>query len=88
MNVEIHTLAWPATHVDMLKSHSDVCRHLGLEVGYSIEQTPHGQWMDNILANSAADVVGFLDIDCVPTNRRCCCLRSTEQVLCWHCPSQ
>jgi len=70
MNVEIHTLAWPNTHVDMLKSHSDVCRHLGLEVGYSIQQTPHGQWMDNILANSASDVVGFLDIDCVPTNRK------------------
>jgi len=70
MNVEIHTLAWPATHVDMLKSHSDVCRHLGLQVGYSLQQTPHGQWMDNILANSAADVVGFLDIDCVPTNRQ------------------
>lgn len=70
MNVEIHTLAWPNTHVDMLKSHSDVCRHLGIEVGYSIQQTPHGQWMDNILANSAADVVGFLDIDCVPTNRK------------------
>ena len=70
MNVEIHTLAWPNTHVDMLKSHSDVCRHLGLEVGYSIQQTPHGQWMDNILANSASDVVGFLDIDCVPTNRQ------------------
>lgn len=70
MNVEIHTLAWPNTHVDMLKSHSNVCRHLGLEVGYSIQQTPHGQWMDNILANSASDVVGFLDIDCVPTNRK------------------
>ena len=70
MNVEIHTLAWPNTHVDMLKSHSNVCRHLGLEVGYSIQQTPHGQWMDNILANSASDVVGFLDIDCVPTNRQ------------------
>jgi hypothetical protein len=26
--------------------------------------------MDNILANSAADVVGFLDIDCVPTNKQ------------------
>jgi hypothetical protein len=24
--------------------------------------------MDNVLANSTADVVGFLDIDCVPTN--------------------
>ena len=70
MNVEIHTLAWPNTHVDMLKSHSNVCRHLELEVGYSIQQTPHGQWMDNILANSASDVVGFLDIDCVPTNRQ------------------
>jgi hypothetical protein len=70
MNVEINTLAWPNTHVDMLKSHSDVCRHLGLEVGYALQQTPHGQWMDNIMNNSVSDVVGFMDIDCVPTNRQ------------------
>jgi hypothetical protein len=70
MNVEIHTLAWPNTDVRMLQSHSDVCRHLGLEVGYALQKTPHGEWMDNIMNNSVSDVVGFLDIDCVPTNRQ------------------
>ena len=69
MKVEIHTLAWPNTDVRMLQSHSDVCLHLGVPIAYTLEKVPHGQWMDSILANSTADVVGFLDIDCVPTNK-------------------
>jgi hypothetical protein len=70
MNVEIHTLAWPNTDVRMLQSHSDVCRHLGLQVGYTLEKVPHGKWMDTTMSNSTADIVGFLDVDCVPTNKQ------------------
>jgi hypothetical protein len=54
----------------MLQSHSDVCRHLGLQVGYTLEKKPHGEWMDTIMTNSTSDVVGFLDVDCVPTNKQ------------------
>lgn len=69
MKVEIYTLAWPNTDKRMLEAHTNVCKHLGLDVAYSIEQTPHGAWMDRIMDSSTANVVGFLDIDCVPTNR-------------------
>ena len=70
MNVEIYTLAWPDTNPDMIKAHSDVCKHLGVDVNYTIQRLPHGLWMNELLINSKADVVGFLDIDCVPTNKR------------------
>ena len=70
MNVEIYTLAWPDTNPEMLKAHSDVCKHLGVDVNYTIQRLPHGLWMNELLINSKADVVGFLDIDCVPTNKR------------------
>jgi len=69
MNVEIYTLAWPDTDPDMIKAHSDVCKHLGVDVNYTIQRLPHGLWMNELLINSKADVVGFLDIDCVPTNK-------------------
>jgi len=68
MNIEIHTLAWPNTNVKMVEAHTNTCKHLGLDVAYHMTQTPHGKWMDVIMDNSTADVVGFLDIDCVPTN--------------------
>jgi len=68
MNVEIHTLAWPNTDPRMIKAHSDVCKHLGLDVAYTLREVNHGQWMNYILDNSKADVVGFLEIDCIPTN--------------------
>ena len=70
MNVEIYTLAWPDTDPDMIKAHSDVCKHLGIDVNYTIQRLPHGLWMNELLISSKADVVGFLDIDCVPTNKR------------------
>ena len=68
MRLEIHTLAWPNTHPGIVKAHSDVCKHLQLEVTTHIREVPHGQWMNEVMATSTADVVGFLDIDCIPLN--------------------
>jgi hypothetical protein len=70
MKVEIHTLAWPNTHPDLLNSHRQVCQHFELNVNYTLEQIPPGPWMDQVMHNSTADVVAFLDVDCVPTNRQ------------------
>jgi len=70
MNVEIHTLAWPNTDSKLVKAHSDVCKHLGIDVVYTMGMLPHGAWMSEIMSNSKADVVGFLDIDCIPTNKQ------------------
>jgi len=69
MRTEIYCLAWDNTNPVMLQSHFGVTHHLGLEVVYCMENTPHGHWMNTILQGSTADVVGFLDADCVPTNK-------------------
>jgi hypothetical protein len=70
MTVEIHTLSWPNTNTDMITAHQNVCRHLDLNVNYTFQQIRHGQWINDIMNNSTSDVVGFLDNDCVPTNRK------------------
>jgi len=70
MNVEIHTLAWPNTDAKLVKAHTDVCKHLGIDVVYTMGMLPHGAWMSEVMSNSTADVVGFLDIDCIPTNKQ------------------
>ena len=70
VNVEFHTLCWPSADGKLVSAHSKVCKHFGLDVAYTVEEVPHGMWMDNILAHSTADVVGFLDVDCIPLNRQ------------------
>lgn len=69
MRAEIHCLAWTSVDPKIVKGHTDVCKHLGLTVNYTIQNVRHGLWMDNIMENTDADVVLFLDIDCVPTNK-------------------
>lgn len=69
VSVELHTLAWPNTNDKLVSAHYKVNRHFGLNIQYTREQIPHGEWMNRILQSSTADVVGFLDIDCIPLNR-------------------
>ena len=68
LSVELHSLFWPNINQKLVSAHTHVMRHFGLEVAYTGQEIPHGEWMNNILANSTADIVGFMDIDCVPTN--------------------
>ena len=69
MKYEIHTLAWENADARMVEAHQSVTRHFGLPVNYHRRTVPHGRWMDWVLERSATDVVGFLDLDCVPLNR-------------------
>ena len=68
LTVSINTLYWPNTDPSIVKAHTDVMGHLGLEVNYTIDQRNHGQWMDAVMEHIDADIICFLDIDCVPTN--------------------
>lgn len=70
IDVELNTLAWPNADPRLVRAHLHVCKHLGLDVAYTMEEVPHGLWMDKTLASSASDIVGFLDVDCVPLNRQ------------------
>lgn len=66
MKVEIHTLYWNNTPQEMRDSHKKVASHFDLDVNYHVRNIPHGVWMDQICEMSQADVIGFLDGDCVP----------------------
>ena len=70
LTVSVHTLYWPNTEPEIVKAHSDVMNKLGIEVGYTIQQYPHGQWMNAVMEQSDTDIVCFFDIDCVPTNMK------------------
>jgi len=70
VTIALHTLYWPNTEADIVKAHSDVMKHFDLPVGYTVQQAPHGLWMDNVLEQCQTDIVCFFDIDCVPTNKQ------------------
>lgn len=64
----LHTLAWTSVDPRVIESHKKVMAHFNLPVQYTVEDIPHGLWMDHILENAPEQVVGFIEIDCVPTN--------------------
>jgi len=68
MDLELHSLAWPDSNPAMLRAHQRVMGKFGLSVSYWREQVAHGAWMDRVLTGSQAEIVGFLDNDCIPTN--------------------
>lgn len=69
MKIEINTLYWTNTNPRMTESHKRVINHFELDVIYHEENSEHGAWMDRICSTSNADVIGFLDIDCVPLSK-------------------
>ena len=69
LTVSVHTLYWPNTDPEIVRSHSDVMKHHGIDVNYTIQPYPHGAWMDAVMQQMDTDIVCFFDIDCVPTNK-------------------
>lgn len=69
MRAEIHSLSWPNSDARLFEAQRKVCSHFEIPVQQHQLQMRHGLWMNEVLKASKADVVGFLDNDCVPLNR-------------------
>ena len=70
LRMRVHTLAWPDVDTRMVNAHEGVVRHFGLTASYYRVHMPHGEWMDKVCKDefeTGAEVVCFLEIDCVPT---------------------
>lgn len=66
----IHTLVYDNIPPVLCAAHKAVCQHFNLDVAYTHKNIKHGIWLDDTMKHSDADVVGFFDIDCVPTNKQ------------------
>lgn len=69
MNVEIHTLSWDNNDPRMIEQHQKVFDHFLVPISYTFGNYPHGLWMDAVLRKSKADIVGFIDSDCIIFDR-------------------
>jgi len=68
VNISIHSLYWNNT-TDIADLHKEVTAHLKIPVNYhNIDGIPHGYFCNEIMKIDTSDIIGFMDIDCVPTN--------------------
>ena len=69
MKVELNSLYWDNGKY-LYEHHKKVIDHFKIPLNYhNIDGLHHGLWMDSILENSTADVIGFIENDCIPLNR-------------------
>lgn len=68
MNFQAFSLYWDNVNPEMVYKQAQVCHRFGLAINqHRINGLDHGQWMTWALEHySNADVLLFLDIDCVP----------------------
>lgn len=66
----IHVLAWDNVDDRIIEAQRSVLDHFGIEYTLHRENVDHGSWMNLIMDSSENDVVGFLDVDCVPMNNQ------------------
>jgi len=64
----IHVLAWDNVDDRVIEAQKSVLDHFKIEYTLHRENVDHGQWMNSVMESSTDDVVGFLDVDCVPMN--------------------
>ena len=69
MKAEIHSLNWPGSDPHLAKEQKDVFNHFQLPLTQHKRKLDHSLWMDAVLQQSSADVVLFVDNDCVPLTR-------------------
>lgn len=66
VSVSIHSLYWDNSEY-LVESHKKVMNHFDIPVQYHhINGADHGTWIDWVMNNTTDDIVGIIDIDCVP----------------------
>lgn len=67
--VEFHSFHWDNFNQDVLNAHKKVMAHFGLNVTYTQENIPHGQWLDRVIGQSKSKVVAIIEPDLIPLNK-------------------
>lgn len=68
--VKFHSLHWDNIDARIVDNHKKVMEHFGLECEYTNKNIDHGMWIDSVLRESTDELVGIIDIDCVPLSGR------------------
>jgi hypothetical protein len=66
MKISINILYSPDSNPEFINAAKTVHQHYSLPITYWVVKARHPIWMDHVMNNTDADIVGFLDIDCIP----------------------
>jgi len=69
VKAEIHSLNWPGSDPRLAKEQKGIFKHFQLPLTQHHRKLDHSVWIDAVLRQSKADVVLFVDNDCVPLSR-------------------
>ena len=69
LKAELHSLNWPGSDPRLANEQAAVFQHLQVPLKQHQLKADHSSWMDAVLKQSKADVVLFVDNDCVPLNK-------------------
>ena len=70
MNFEIHTLFWKDSNPIFYEYHSKIMKKFNININYTNENVNNGKWMNHVMNRASNDIIGFIDIDCVVTNKK------------------
>ena len=69
MQGELHSLNWPGSDPRLAGEQAALFAHFELPIQQHHLKADHSRWMDAVLEQSQADVVLFVDNDCVPLSK-------------------
>lgn len=70
MKCELNSLYWNNSSY-LYENHKKVMSHFEIALNYyNLDKVLHGSWMNYVLENSKSDIVGFIESDCIPLNRK------------------
>jgi hypothetical protein len=68
-SLEIFCLHWDNIDPRMMLAHKAVMQHFEIPVTYHGINMDHGTWMTKVMEVSEADIVAFIEPDCIPLNK-------------------
>lgn len=67
-SISLNCLYWNNNR-QVQEIHKSVMDHFGIPVNYyNLDGMNHWQWIEEVLKSDPSDIIGFIDVDCVPTN--------------------
>lgn len=81
MNINFYSLSWNNNDPRIIENQKKVLELFNVNINYTFENIDHGTWMDDVINSSNDQIIGFIDSDCIPTNREIIdfCINYTEQ---------
>lgn len=67
-DISFHSFHWDNFSPDVLMAHKKVMQHFGLNVQYTQENIPHGEWLDRVVGQGTSKVIAIIEPDLIPLN--------------------